>query len=239
MMGAFFYSILLQWKLDLRDKNVLVTYYLIPLLFFIFMGGVFTSIMPDSKETIIQSMSVFGITMGAIMGLPNPLSTFYFGGVKRAYQVGNIPLWTAVACHWISAFLHLMVMSLVIYATAPLIFHAKTPAQPGFFFLFLSLFTMVSLGVGVLFGLFVKNTSRLPLVGQLVFLPSVVISGIMFPSGMLPGWLQQAGKVLPATHGYALLCSQSPALSNWLVLLLALAVILVIVTLRVQKLKKI
>ena len=34
MMRRFFYGIILQWKMDLRSKNMLITCYLVPLLFF-------------------------------------------------------------------------------------------------------------------------------------------------------------------------------------------------------------
>ncbi len=34
----------LQFKLDLRNRSVFLTYYVIPLVFFLFMGGIFSSI---------------------------------------------------------------------------------------------------------------------------------------------------------------------------------------------------
>lgn len=72
-MNAFIYSVGLQWRLDLRNKGILTTYYIVPLIFFGFMGSIFSSINPQSKDTLIQSMSIFSITMGAILGAPAPL----------------------------------------------------------------------------------------------------------------------------------------------------------------------
>ena len=69
-MKAFLYGIALQWKLDIRSKTLLITCYIVPLLFFGVMGSIFTSVMPDSKETLIQSMTIFGVTMGALIGVP-------------------------------------------------------------------------------------------------------------------------------------------------------------------------
>lgn len=82
-MGAFFYAIFLQWKLDIRSKTLLITCYIVPLLFFAIMGGIFTSIMPEAKYTLIQSMTVFGVTMGALIGLPHPLLKFTVAILKR------------------------------------------------------------------------------------------------------------------------------------------------------------
>ena len=38
-MNAFMYGIVLQWKLDLRNKDMLLTYYVVPLVFFAFRIG--------------------------------------------------------------------------------------------------------------------------------------------------------------------------------------------------------
>ena len=69
-MNAFLYGLALQWKLDLRSKTLLITCYLVPLLFFVMMGGIFTTILPGAEETLLPAMTVFGGTMGALIGLP-------------------------------------------------------------------------------------------------------------------------------------------------------------------------
>ena len=66
----FLYGLVLQWKLDIRSKNLLITCYIVPLLFFLLMGGIFTSIMPQMKDTLIQQMIIMGVSMGAFIGLP-------------------------------------------------------------------------------------------------------------------------------------------------------------------------
>ena len=57
-MNAFLYGTMLQFKIDIRSRTMLVTCYLVPLLFFAVMGGIFTSLMPEAKDTLIQSMTV-------------------------------------------------------------------------------------------------------------------------------------------------------------------------------------
>lgn len=51
-MNAFLYGLFLQWKLDMRNKGIILIYYVVPLLFFGIMGGVFSSINPDSKQMV-------------------------------------------------------------------------------------------------------------------------------------------------------------------------------------------
>ena len=201
-MGGFLYGIALQWKLDLRNKGIIITYYIVPLVFFAFMGGIFTSIDPMAHKTLIQSMTVFGVSMGAIIGSPNPLVETFSSDIKKAYRVGNIPLWTAVANNFISGFIHLFIMSIVIFFVAPIAFKATVPSNTILYFSSLVLFIATCLSVGTVLGLVVKSLSRLTMISQFVFLPSIMLSGIMFPSNMLPEFLQGLGKIFPSTGGF-------------------------------------
>lgn len=236
-MSAFLYSLGLQWRTDLRNKEVAVTYYLVPLVFFLFMGGIFSSVMPDAHATLIQSMTVFGVTMGALLGSPSALVETCRSDIKKAHQVGNIPLWSAVAVNFLSAFVHLSLMSLVIYFAAPLFFGAQFPRDPGGYFLTLSLFTAASLSVGSVLGLFVKSASKLTMASQLIFLPSIMLSGIMLPSGLLPDFLQYAGKAVPATWGYRMMLG-GPSLRLALPLLLLTGLCLGLCSWKLRRLRR-
>lgn len=207
-MSAFLYGVALQWKLDFRNKGVLLTYYVVPLVFFAFMGGIFSSINPASKDTLIQSMTVFGVTMGAFLGAPTPLVELYGSEIKKAYKVGGIPLWVAAINNFISAFIHLFIMSLVIFFVAPPAFDAKIPQNPQLYLLSLAIFIIASLGVGTVLGLFIKSPSKLTIMAQLLFLPSIMLSGIMFPASMLPKALDTMSVILPATSGFILMTNE-------------------------------
>ena len=149
-MNAFLYGAALRWRLDFRNKGVLLTYYVIPLVFFAFMGAIFSSINPESKSTLIQSITIFGVTMGAILGAPLPLVELYGSEIKKAYKAGGIPLYIAAVNNFISAFIHLMIVSVIIFFIAPIAFDAAVPPNILFYFISLSLFIMVSLAVGSL-----------------------------------------------------------------------------------------
>jgi len=181
-MSAFLYGVVLQWKIDFRNKGVLLTYYIVPLVFFCFMGGIFTSINPESKEVLIQSMTIFGVTMGAVLGAPVPLTELYGSEIKKSYRVGNIPLYIPVINNFLSALIHLLLMSTVIFLIAPLAFQAEIPTNIFIYFLSLILFINVSLAVGTVLGLMIQSTSKLTMISQFIFLPSLMLSGIMFPT---------------------------------------------------------
>lgn len=201
-MNAFLYGLFLQWKLDFRNKGIVLIYYVVPLLFFGIMGGVFSSINPDSKQTLIQSMTVFSVTMGAFLGSPIPLVELYGSDIKKAYKVGGIPLGLTIINNLISGFIHLFIVSLIIFFTAPIIFKATVPGNLLLYLIVLGIFILTCLLVATVLGLFVKDMNKLTMVSQILFLPSLMLSGIMFPTDMLPKAFEYLGKVFPATWGY-------------------------------------
>jgi len=200
-MKAFLYSAMLQWKLDLRNKGVIITYYVVPLIFFAFIGSIFVSTNPEAKNSLIQSMSIFAITMGSLLGTPISLIELYNKDIKKAYKVGNIPLWLGAVNNFISAFIHLFIVSIIIFFAAPIMFDAKVPTNLVVYFISLTSFLLVSLSLGTILGIYIKTTTKLTMISQLLFLPSLMLSGIMFPVNMLPDILIKVGNIFPATWG--------------------------------------
>ncbi|QVK21592.1 ABC transporter permease [Mycoplasmatota bacterium] len=238
-MKPFLYNILIQWKLDLRNKNILLTYYVIPLVFYGFMGAIFTNINPASKETLIQSMIVFNVSMGAFLGMPAQLVDLYSSDIKKAYRVGGIPIWSNAVITFISAMIHLLITSLIIYSTSHILFDSTIPVNTFIFFIALMLFIATSLGVGTILGLFAKDPSKIAVFSQIIFLPSIMLSGIMFPASLLPNAFEKIGYIYPATWGFKNMVS-SEFLLGWISpLIVVFSITILVNTLRLIKLKNI
>ena len=227
-MGAFLYGIFLQWKLDIRSKTLLITCYIVPLLFFAIMGGIFTSVMPEARYTLIQSMTVFGVTMGALIGLPPSLVEIYSSDIKKVYKANGVPLYLGLVLTNISAYIHLFIMSIILYIAAPLAFNAEIPENPMLYFASLAIFIAVSLSIASIIGLAVKDQAKTSMVSIIIFLPSIMLSGIMFPIELLPKAFEMVGKIFPASWGYRVMTDSTFQLENLLplvaILILAICV---------------
>lgn len=236
-MNGFLYGAALQWKLDIRSKSLLVTCYIVPLIFFLFMGGIFTSVMPEMGSTLIQSMTVMSVSMGAFIGLPPSLTETYGSDIKKVYKANGVPVCSGLVTMFLSAFVHLMITCVVIVLLAPVLFEAALPAQLPLFFLALAVYIIVSLSIGSVLGLTVKNQAKLTMTAQLVFLPSIMLSGSMFPIDFLPDFLEMTGRIFPASWGYRLLLDHGFCLENlwYLILVFFAAVIVCGILLKKQK----
>ena len=236
-MNCFLYSLVLQWKLDIRSKSLLVTFYIVPLVFFLIMGGIFTSVIPEMGSTLIQSMIVMSVSMGAFLGLPPSLVEIYGSDIKKIYNANGVPIYLGLLTMVFSAFVHLMMTCIVILLLAPILFKAILPTQLPIFLLSLTIYIIVSLSIGCILGLTLKNQAKLTMLAQLVFLPSIMLSGIMFPISLLPDFLQVIGHVFPAYWGYRLMLDKGLRLENlwYLILLTCIAVITCILLMNKQK----
>lgn len=121
-MNCFLYSLVLQWKLDIRSKSLLVTFYIVPLLFFLIMGGIFTSVSPGMGTTLIQSMIVMSVSMGAFLGLPPSLIETYGSDIKKIYKANGVPIHLGLVTMVLSAFVHLTMTCMVILQLASILF---------------------------------------------------------------------------------------------------------------------
>ena len=236
-MNCFLYSLVLQWKLDIRSKSLLVTFYIVPLVFFLIMGGIFTSVIPRMGSTLIQSMIVMSVSMGAFLGLPPSLVEIYGSDIKKIYNANGVPIYLGLLTMVLSAFVHLMMTCIVILLLTPILFKASLPTQLPIFLLSLTIYIIVSLSIGCILGLTLKNQAKLTMIAQLVFLPSIMLSGIMFPISLLPDFLQVIGHVFPAYWGYRLMLDKGLRLANlwYLILLTCIAVITCILLMIKQK----
>ena len=238
-MKGFLYGLALQCKLDLRSKTILVTCYIVHLLFFLLMGSIFGSVMPEMKETLIPSMIVMSVSMGAFIGLPPSLIETYGTDVKKVYKANGIPLHVGLITMFLSTFFHLMISCVIILLLAPVLFDAASPKNIPLFLLALAVYAVVSLSIGSILGLVVKSQAKVTMIAQLLFLPSIMLSGIMLPVEILPESLKILGRIFPATWGYRLMLDNGFHIKNlwYLIIVFCIAVIVCMILLKKQKFK--
>lgn len=198
-MSAFIYGIYVQWKIDVRNKEILLFYYLVPLAFYLFMSSFFTSIMDGFFETLIVSMSVFGLTMGGILGSGMAICTHYGTTLRKAYQVGGIPFWAYLIQNLLSSLLHLMIMVTILLISAQVIFSATLSISYGMFYVAMIAYATLCILLSSLLALCLRKTNKMTMAAQGIFLPSILLSGVMVPTNMLGEAFQTLSNIFPAS----------------------------------------
>ncbi len=162
-----------------------------------------------AESTATKGLRQFDYTFSGILGF-TLLSLGIFGpttvfprlkqrGVLRRYQSTTIKVWQYFIGNVLSnAFIGLLAAA-VMFVAALLFFDLNMRGS------FLNLILVVLLGVTMLFGIglavggWAKNENQAAPLAQLVTLPMMFLSGVFFPTFLMPEFLQAITKYIPLT----------------------------------------
>lgn len=88
----------------------------------------------------------------------------------------------------------------LILVAAQFLFHVPMTGSIPLLLLSTSVFIAANLAMGITFSTLAKNQLQAMQMTFFFFLPSMLLSGFMFPFRGMPGWAQVIGEVLPLTH---------------------------------------
>ena len=88
----------------------------------------------------------------------------------------------------------------VILGAAFLLFSVPMVGSAWLLLAMIGVFMLANLGVGFTFSTLARNQLQALQLTFFFFLPSMLLSGFMFPFRGMPGWAQTLGEVLPLTH---------------------------------------
>lgn len=199
-MTAFFHHFMYDFRTGLRDKSLLLLNYLFPLGFYVLMGLLMTGLNPTFAPTMIPAMILVAVMACTLLGLPNPVVESRDAGIYRSFKINGIPALSIITIPVLSSFVHMILVSAIITVTAGPLFGGGLPVDWGYFGLILlvTIFTMASLGM--LIGVVSPNSRSIVLFSQVIFLPSMILGGLMVPSEMLPPALYRISLLLPTSY---------------------------------------
>jgi len=199
-MSAFAIHFNFEFKTGIRNKNLLMMNYLFPLGFYLMMGFIMPEINPFFRETMIPSMITFAILASTLLGLPDPLVNARETGIFRSYKINGVPATSILLIPGLTTGLHLAIVSLIILFSAPLLFDASLPSSGLNFLITMVALSLGCSGIGLLIGVVSPSTRMTVLYSQAIFVPSMLLGGLMMPFSMLPEAARRVAMLLPASH---------------------------------------
>jgi len=219
-MTAFTSHFLFEFKSGLRNSSAMLVNYLLPLGFYAAMGFVMVAINPGFKELLLPSMIVFAIMSSTILGLPNPIVEYREAGIFRSYKINGVPTLSILSIPTISTIIHALIVSAIIMLTATPLFDAVAP-QNWFAMIGVTLLTAFTFGtLGMLIGVISSSARSVVLWSQLIYLPSILLGGLMIPTAMMPESVQKLSGLIPSTYAmqafFGLGFNQKTTINPWL-----------------------
>ena len=199
-MKAFLRHFSFEFINGIRNKNLLLLTYLLPLGFYLMMGFVLVEINPMFLENLIPAMLIFGILSAALLGIPDPLVNARENGIFRSFKINGVPSLAILLIPAISTIIHLIIVAVIITVSAPILFDAPQPIHWGMFLLVFLAASIALVGLSVLIGVISQSSRMTVLWSQLVYLPSMLLGGMMLPYSLLPDSVQRIARLLPSTQ---------------------------------------
>jgi ABC-2 type transport system permease protein len=199
-MNAFALHLAYEFRTGVRNSALLLMTYLLPVGFFLMMAVIMPDLNPFFLPVMVPAMVVFAILAATLLGLPDPLVQAREAGIFRSYKINGIPVGSILLIPALTTALHLAIVVAIITSVGGLVFGAPLPASWAGFLLTFAATTLACGGLSVLIGV-ASPSSRVQLLwSQMIFLPSMLLGGMMIPWSQLPPAAQQVALLLPATH---------------------------------------
>ena len=199
-MTAFINHFAFEFRTGIRNKQLLLMNYLFPIGFLLMMGFVMAGINPLFLETMTPAMAVFAVLAATLLGIPEPLVNARENGIFRSYKISGVPSISILVIPALTTTLHLVIVTAIITALGPLLFDAPAPANWLHYVLVFASLAFAMSGISVLIGVVSPSSGVTILYSQLLFIPSILLSGMMFPYSMLPDVAGKIAQLLPATQ---------------------------------------
>jgi ABC-2 type transport system permease protein len=88
----------------------------------------------------------------------------------------------------------------VFLVAAEVLFNVPFTGSPVAFFVGFNIYVVVNLAIGFLISTLVRTQMQAMQASFMLLLPTILLSGFMFPFAGMPSWAQAIGTVIPATH---------------------------------------
>ncbi|MFN2147237.1 MAG: ABC transporter permease, partial [Anaerolineales bacterium] len=115
-------------------------------------------------------------------------------------KINGIPASSILIVPSLTTGLHMLIVTILITASAKPLFDVPLPINwLNFALVFLAL-TISIVGISMLIGVISPSTNFQVILSQLIFIPSVLLGGMMIPFSMLPDAAGMIARLMPATQ---------------------------------------
>lgn len=189
-----------EFRSGVRNASAMLLLYLFPLGFYAMMGLVMVEINPDFADSMIPALVIVTAMAGTVLGLPAQLVEAREAGIHRSFKINGVGSDSILLIPMLATAVHVMLASLVITSTAGPLFGGAAPIDWVAFGGTLIVTVFAFGAIAALIGVISANTRATVLWSQLVFLPSMLIGGLMVDLSLLPESVLPAAKLLPSTY---------------------------------------
>lgn len=198
-MNALFQHLLLTLRLNFRSRQAIVYGYGVPFFLLVAFGGIFHGSVPPLVHQMGQLLAIT-VLGGACFGMPTTMVGERERGVWRRYRL--LPVATAglILSAMVGRYVIVLLGAVMQVLLAWCIFRTPPPAHPGQLLVAFTFVCFAFLGMGLIIAMLADSVPAVQALGQVIFLPMIMIGGVGVPLSTLPAWAQNAAGFLPGRY---------------------------------------
>lgn len=197
-MKAFWTHFVLTLKLNLRNRQALILGYFVPILC-LFAFAAFYKTRPTLRAEIAQVITISTLG-GACFGLPTALVLERERGVWRRYRLTPLHSGWLIFSMMLARFLIVFTSAILLVLLACFYYGMPPPLHP---FQMMVAFTFSAysfLGIGLILATLARTAPAVQALGQMVFLPMILVGGVGVSLNLLPEWARKVALFLPGYY---------------------------------------
>jgi ABC-2 type transport system permease protein len=121
-------------------------------------------------------------------------------GVFRSFKINGVPVLSILAIPMLTTVFHALIVATIVALTGAPLFGGAAPTNWGAFILVAMVAVFAFGAIGSLIGVVATSSRGTVLYSQLIFLPSMLLGGMMMPLSILPASVRPISLLLPTAH---------------------------------------
>lgn len=200
-----------EWKLSVRNMNMVIFAVLLPLVVLIILGMIygaepaFSGAAYTFMEQSFGALCTISICAGGLMGLPLVVAEYREQKILKRFQATPVSPARLLAVELAIYVIYCCVSLLTLILASWIFFKVSIRGSwPGF--LGSWLLTMIStLSIGMMVGGIARNSKSAGVIASLLYFPMLVFSGATLPLEVMPEIMRKIVNVFPLTQGIQLM----------------------------------
>jgi hypothetical protein len=216
MITPILRHLLMTLRLNFRSRQAIIYGYVIPVFFLFAFAAIFrwdTPILLDRMGQLV-TVTVLG---GACFGMPTALVAERERGIWRRYRLLPAPLSGLIGSTLIARYVIVGSAVLMQIGLAWLFYRTPLPVHPGRLLIAYTIVAGAFEGIGLVVAAIADTVPAVQAMGQMLFLPMIMIGGVGVPLSNLPGWARNVAGFFPGRYAVELLqpCFDGTPAGGW------------------------
>jgi ABC-2 type transport system permease protein len=193
---------LIALKLTLRDRQAVFWTLLFPLLVLVLFISAFGGGDPRTMLGVLSGVICISIFTGTFFGIGIVIASVRDEGILRRYKITPLPKWVFVFGTVMSRYIFLLFSIAVLILAAEIFYHIEIIGGVFPLFVVFSVGTASFSALGFAIASFSRTPQSAIAIANFLLLPMILLSGATIPRYILPVWIDNIARFLPATYLY-------------------------------------